>query len=78
MNNSVKAVEDETKEVEEGVALAGRAGEALNNIQFSVAGVTEQVEQISAAAEEVSVSSDEMAKIIESVSSVTEENTAAA
>ena len=74
----MKAVDEGTKEIVDGVNLAEQAGEALANIQTSVSAVTEQVEQISAAAEVVSASSDEMTRIIEGVSSITEENSAAA
>lgn len=58
-------------------ALANDAGHSLNEIQSAVQIVTNQVEPISAAAEQVTASSDEMVKSIKSVSAITEETTAA-
>ncbi|NQW23982.1 MAG: hypothetical protein HQ475_11105 [SAR202 cluster bacterium] len=77
VNESIKATEDGSKQVEEGSALAEEAGKALNQIMESVEAVSAQIEQISAAAEEVSASSDEMVKTIDGVSTVVEENSAA-
>ncbi|MDA1035317.1 MAG: methyl-accepting chemotaxis protein [Chloroflexi bacterium] len=76
--DSVKATEEGAREVKEGTALAGTAGEALVNILAAVETVTAQVEAISAAAEQVSASSDEMVRTIESVSATAEENSATA
>ena len=77
VEESVKATEKGTSEVEVGSKLAAEAGSSLSEIQESVLVVTQQVELISSAAEEVSASSDEMVKSIESVSAITEETTAA-
>ncbi|MCH7983947.1 MAG: HAMP domain-containing protein [Chloroflexi bacterium] len=77
VEESVKATERGTSEVERGSELANEAGAALNEIQEAVVVVTSQVEQISAAAEEVAASSDEMVKSIEGVSAITEQTTAA-
>ena len=48
----------------------------MNRIRETVLSVTEQVERMSSAAEEVTASSDEMVKSIESVNAITEETTA--
>ena len=63
--------------MEEGTKLAAEAGNSLNEIQEAVLAVTTQVELISAAAEQVTASSDEMVKSMEGVSAITEETTAA-
>ena len=75
---SVKAAEQAGNEVGAGAELAEKSGQALEEIQKAVAGVTVQIEQISAASEEVSASADEMVKLIEMVDEVTQQNTAAA
>ena len=77
VDESIKATEDGSKEVEVGAGLAEEAGQALNQILESVENVSSQIEQISAAAEEVSASSDEMVKTIDGVSTVIEQNSAA-
>jgi methyl-accepting chemotaxis protein len=77
VEESVKATERGTSEVDEGSKLAAEAGISLNEIQEAVQAVTNQVELISAAAEQVTASSDEMVKSIEGVSAITEQTTAA-
>ncbi|NQW17105.1 MAG: HAMP domain-containing protein [Chloroflexi bacterium] len=75
---SVKATEEGTAEVAAGTEFAAEADRALGRILESVAGVNSQIQQISAAAEEVAATSDEMVKAIGNVTAVTEQSTAAA
>lgn len=77
VGESVKAAEEGTTQVGEGVQLAEQAGAALGDITTAVEAVSDQIEQISASAEEVNASSDEMVKTIEGVSAIVEENSAA-
>ncbi|MSQ07486.1 MAG: hypothetical protein EXR54_06855 [Dehalococcoidia bacterium] len=78
VGESIKAVEDGSKEVAAGSALADEAGKALEAIMASVEAVTQQLEQNSAAAEEVSAAGDEMVKTNDGVSTIVEQNSAAA
>ncbi|MDA8235788.1 MAG: HAMP domain-containing methyl-accepting chemotaxis protein [Clostridia bacterium] len=76
-DNAVTAMTVGTKEVEEGVVLAKDAGVALQEILTTVAQAVEQVETISAAAEQISASSSGVVKAIDNVAAITEQNTAA-
>ena len=77
VDESVKATEKGTSEVEQGSKLAAEAGSSLNEIKEAVSTVSGQVELISTAATQVSASSDQMVQSIESVSAITEETSAA-
>ena len=77
VDESVRATEQAGAEVQAGSELTTKSGEALEEIQKAVSGVSNQIEQISAAAEQVSASADEMVKTIATVSEVTEQNMAA-
>lgn len=72
----VIAMEQGTVEVEQGVALALDAGNALREILVTIEDTHVQVYNISAAAEEISASSDEVVKAIQTVSAITHQNTA--
>ncbi len=74
---AVNAMEEGTSEVAEGSRLAAQAGTSLDNIIKNVELTNNQVQNISAAAEEISASSTEVVNAIDSVASITEENTAA-
>ena len=77
VGESIKAVEEGTNQVSEGVKLAEGAGSAIAEIMSAVESVAGQIERISASAEEVSASSDEMVKTIDGVSTLVEQNSAA-
>lgn len=77
VNEAVTAMADGAKEVEAGVIMAGKAGEALAAIQQAAQAVNEQAEQAAAAAEQMSASANELVSAVDSVSAVVEENTAA-
>lgn len=78
VSESMRAADEGTKEVAGGLKLADEAGKALKQIMESVSWVAQQIEQISAASEEVSASADEMVKTVDTVNSVAESNSAAA
>lgn len=78
VNESIKATEEGAREVAEGVELAEKAGEALADIMAAVGSVADQVQGISAGAEELNASGDEMVQTINSVSEIVEQNSAAA
>jgi methyl-accepting chemotaxis protein len=77
VSEAVTAMNDGAKEVESGVLMAGKAGEALAAIQQAAQAVNEQAEQASAAAKQMSMSANELVAAVDSVSAVVEENTAA-
>ena len=75
---AVNAMGESTDEVGAGVERAGEAGKALEDILQVVEHVNQQAMEISAAAEQMEASSNELAKAMESVSAVAEQNTASA
>lgn len=77
VSEAVNAMDESAGEVERGVTKAGEAGDALFSILQAVEGVNQQVEDISAAAEQMEASSHELVSAMESVSAIVEENTAA-
>ena len=74
---AVEAMNESTGEVDRGVSQAGEAHQALQLILNAVEGVGQQVEEITAAAEQMEASSDELISAMDSVSAIVEENTAA-
>ena len=77
VSEAVKAMGRGGKEVESGYSLAAEAGKALDDILERAQVVGSQVEQISAAAEELNDLSRNMVKVIEQISRTIEENAAA-
>jgi methyl-accepting chemotaxis protein len=75
---AVSGMQDSAKQVAEGTQLSVEAGNALKNIQGAVEGIVSQIDNMAAAAQQMSASSNEVVKAIENVSAVTEETTAAA
>lgn len=74
---AVEAMEEGTGEVEEGSRLSTEAGDALEAILKMVKQTYDQVQSISAAAEQISASSTEMVGAMDTVAAITQENTAA-
>lgn len=70
---AVAAMEEGTREVEQGIRLADRAGSSLREIVSVSQTVTDMVTQIAAASEEQSGASGEIARNIEAISTVTAE-----
>lgn len=77
VSEAVAAMADGAKEVEAGVIMAGKAGEALIAIQQAAEAVNDQAGQAAAAAQQMSASANELVSAVDSVSAVVEENTAA-
>lgn len=76
--NAVRAMEENTKEVEKGSLLAREAGEALRGIIQMIEQAADQIGGISAAVEEMAASSNEAVGAIENLSAYTEETNAGA
>ncbi|MBU7008824.1 methyl-accepting chemotaxis protein [Phosphitispora fastidiosa] len=77
IDRAVNAMEEGTHEVEAGVNLATTAGKALDEITATVGEVLDQVNAISAGAQQAAAGSGEVVQSIETVAAVTQENTAA-
>jgi methyl-accepting chemotaxis protein len=77
-DHAVSAMNQGSQEVAEGTQLGNQAGEALSAIQEAIVGIVRQIEEVSAATQQMSSSSAEVVKAIENVSAITEETTAAA
>ena len=74
--HAVEAMQAGTAEVESGTDLANEAGQALGSILSAVNGIVSQIEDVSAATQQMSASSAEVAKAVETLSAITEESTA--
>ncbi|HTY38860.1 MAG TPA: methyl-accepting chemotaxis protein [Bacteroidota bacterium] len=70
---AVLSMEEGTKEVEEGIKLADKAGASLNQIVGVSQKVTDMVTQIAAASEQQSSASEQISKNVEAISNVTQE-----
>ena len=78
VGEAVSAMDESTREVENGVVLAGKSGQALKGISNAVEGVQNQVGQIAQAAVQISSASSNLVQAVDRVSVVVEGNTAAA
>lgn len=74
---AVESMEVGTKEVEQGVILAQRAGQALNNIVEGVKTSGEKVQKIIGLINEIMYNSQEVSKAVNNVAATTKESTAA-
>ncbi len=72
-SGAVKSMEEGTQEVERGIALADKAGSALNEIVEISANVTDVISQIAAASEEQSTAAEQISKNIEAINTVSQE-----
>jgi methyl-accepting chemotaxis protein len=70
---AVGSMEEGTRQVDEGIQLADKAGEALREIVEISQKVTDMVTQIAAASEEQSSASEQISKNVEAISAVTQE-----
>ncbi|MFZ5824271.1 MAG: methyl-accepting chemotaxis protein [Bacillota bacterium] len=77
-NAVVETMEAGTRDVEQGVVLSRRAGEALERILTAVGETHSQVESISAAAEEIAAASNQVVNATVQLSAISEENAATA
>jgi methyl-accepting chemotaxis protein len=71
---AVASMREGNGEVEEGIALADRAGEALQRIVAGTGKTVDMVAQIAAASEEQSTTSEQMARSVEMISTVSGES----
>ena len=71
---AVASMETGTREAQEGMAMANKAGERLGEIVGAVQTVTGMIQQIAAAIEEQSTATDQIAGNIESVAAVSKRN----
>jgi len=74
---AVESMEIGAREVEEGVILAQEAGKALGEIMAGVKTSSEHVNQIMGIIDDILKRSQEVAKTVNNVAAITEENTAA-
>jgi methyl-accepting chemotaxis protein len=73
---AVSSMEEGTKEVDNGIKLADRAGASLSEIVGMIQNLTDMVAQIAAASEQQSSASEQISKNVEAISSVTNESAA--
>ncbi|MCE1253030.1 MAG: methyl-accepting chemotaxis protein, partial [Anaerolineae bacterium] len=73
---AVVAMDEGSKEVENGVKRAEQSDEALDNILVAVELINKQVNEISSAAQNIGQASNNLIASMETVSSIVEENTA--
>jgi len=73
-SGAVESMQQGTKEVESGKALAEKAGSSLQEIIHGAEQVVDIVTQVAAASEEQSSAAEQISKNIESISSVTQES----
>jgi len=76
-DEAVKAMESGTQEVDVGAELTEAAGQALADILQTAATTDDQVQSISAAAQQVLASSEQLVGAVEAMAQVTEANTEA-
>ncbi len=75
---AVTAMEQGSNEVKDGYRLASEAGDSLEDILQETNKVSDQIEQISAAGEQLAAAANELVTVIDNVGGITEQNTAAA
>lgn len=73
-SKAVDAMDEGGKEVADGVEFASKAGEALGEIVGQVDKVTEMIQMIAAASEEMSTTSEEISCNVEKIASVIKQN----
>ena len=75
-SGAVESMEEGTKEVDNGIKLADKAGASLKEIVGLIQNLTDMVSQIAAASEEQSSASEQISKNVEGISSVTNQSAA--
>lgn len=78
VENSIQATESGSQRVEDGMLLARKAGDALQEIITVVSDVSGRISEITDGADAVSRSSDQMVATIDRVAAIADENTEAA
>ncbi|MHB8085484.1 MAG: methyl-accepting chemotaxis protein [Dehalococcoidia bacterium] len=77
VSQTITAMEKGTEQIASGYQLATNAGQSLEEILKQSRQMGDQVEQISAASEQLNAMSSEMVKLSDNISAIVEENTAA-
>ncbi|MGA2159166.1 MAG: methyl-accepting chemotaxis protein [Dehalococcoidia bacterium] len=77
VSQTITAMEKGTEQIAGGYELATSAGQSLEEILNQSRQMNDQVEQISAAAEQLTAMSAEMVKLSDNISAIVEQNTAA-
>ena len=72
--NAVSSMETGVNQVNQGVGLAGQAGDAINHISTGAQRVSQAVNDISAAIKEQSIASNDIARNVERVAQMSDEN----
>ena len=73
-DDAVKAMQRGTKEVEEGIRLADEAGAALGEIVTGAQNTVDMIQQIAAASDEQSTTSEQISRSVEDISTVSTES----
>lgn len=73
---AVRMMESGTAEVAEGIGAVNLAGEAFEQIRRSVDGLTDRIQEVSAASEEMSASAEQVAQSIRTISGIAEQSSA--
>jgi len=77
VEQTISAMEKGTEQIAGGYEVANKAGESLGDILKQSADMSDQVEQISAAAQQLGAMSTEMVKLSENISAIVEQNSVA-
>ena len=77
VEQTIQAMEKGTEQISGGYDLVNKAGQSLREILKQSTEINGQVEQVSAAAQQLGAMSSEMVKLSESISAIVEQNTAA-
>lgn len=75
-NKAVVAIDESSKEVEEGVLIVNKTGDAFKSIAFEVDKVVNQIKQVSETSESIANNSEEVVKSISNIASIAEETAA--
>ena len=77
VGEAVRAMEEGSHEVDQGVNLANQAGESLAEILKTISAVNQQALSATSAAHQMGANANDLVNAVDSVSAVVEENTAA-
>ena len=76
IEEAVDSARGSRMQAEQGIDLAGRAGEALDEVVASIEEVEQRTDEIAAASEEQSTTSEEIARSVQSISTAAQESAA--
>lgn len=75
-DKAVTVIDESSQEVEEGVLIVNKTGEAFKTIAFEVDKVVKQIKQVSQTSESIANNSEEVVKSISNIASIAEETAA--